>query len=219
MLIGILGNAGAGKSLAAKLLSEHTGAKVVSFAYQLRKELSETFKDSDVNFFSSNKNKQVCLKYVDDIPRELKELLRPFYSHFDNYWVISLRKLLQIYGTDFRRGQNKDYWIEKLFLSLNPRKAYIIDDVRFHNEAAMIQVLGGFIIKIESPDNSVDNHCSEKQISSIPYNVRYVQPNKNDISRLSSDMKFIHNCLKGVDDHYDAGERTSTIPSKKRVSE
>jgi hypothetical protein len=219
MLIGILGNAGAGKSTAAKLLSEQTGAKVVSFAYRLRKELKETFSDSNVNFFSGNKNKKICLNYSDDINSELKKLLRPYLSNNGQYWNLTLRKLLQIYGTDFRREQKKNYWIEKLFLSLNPKKSYIIDDVRFHNEAAMIQILGGFIIKIESPENNRDNHASESHISSIPYNIRYVQPNKNDISRLSSDMKFIHNCLKGVDDHYDAGERTSTIPSKKRVSE
>lgn len=213
MLIGILGNAGVGKSTMARIIQEELDCEVVSFAQKLREELRETFSKSKVDFWSSAKGQSVWL-VQQQIDTKLEALLHP-YLDFGG-WSIPLRKLLQLYGTEYRRKQNPFYWIEALFLSLDPTKSYIIDDVRFENEAEMIKTLGGYVIHLDLEGNLADTHSSESNIINIHSNIKYTQPNKTDLKRLKADTIFILNCLQGL--HNDITRETiSPVPSKGRI--
>lgn len=59
-------------------------------------------------------------------------------------------KLLQWWGTDFRRAQTPNYWVEKTFASI-PKNAdvVLISDVRFPNEADAVKQWGGYTINVQ----------------------------------------------------------------------
>lgn len=63
-----------------------------------------------------------------------------------------IRKLLQAYG-QARRWQDPNYWIDSVGRSINlckPTTVFIIDDVRFPNEAQMVEDMG-VLIRLERP--------------------------------------------------------------------
>jgi hypothetical protein len=80
-------------------------------------------------------------------------------------------KLLQWWGTNFRREQDADYWTKKLFVSIpNNIQIALITDVRFPNEAQGIKDRGGYLVNVQrinedgsqyvAPDRPAD-HPSE----------------------------------------------------------
>lgn len=80
-------------------------------------------------------------------------------------------KLLQWWGTEYRRAQNKNYWVDKLFASIPANTDIaLISDVRFQNEADAITSRGGYNVNVQrlnqdgtmyqSTDRS-PNHLSE----------------------------------------------------------
>lgn len=86
-----------------------------------------------------------------------------------HHYTTSMRNLLQIYGTEYRRAQNLDYWIEA-WRSLHPDGHWIIPDVRFENEAQMVRQRGGIIIRVERPEQEPavgSEHASEQHFNTI----------------------------------------------------
>jgi len=59
-------------------------------------------------------------------------------------------KLLQWWGTDFRRAQDPDYWTKKLFATIPANlDVALVSDVRFPNEADGIKQRGGYNVNIK----------------------------------------------------------------------
>jgi hypothetical protein len=62
--------------------------------------------------------------------------------------------MLQFWGTDFRRAQNKNYWVNKTsnrikeIQSNNPEAIILIPDTRFRNEYEKLKDFGGIFIKV-----------------------------------------------------------------------
>lgn len=88
------------------------------------------------------------------------------------------RKLLQWLGTNWGREIDKDLWVkiwkaDVAAISAGYVTNVVCDDVRFDNEAEAIKALGGYVIKINRPDNikhaqggvGIANHASEAGIS------------------------------------------------------
>ena len=88
----------------------------------------------------------------------------------DEIWKVSPRQIMQFVGTDLFRNQlqllipfvKEDIWIlcvkHKI---LDVTKKFIISDVRFENELAMIKELDGKIININRTTVFDDKHISE----------------------------------------------------------
>lgn len=58
-------------------------------------------------------------------------------------------KLLQWWGTEFRRAQDPDYWVNKLFASIpSNTDIALVSDVRFPNEADGIVSRGGYNVNV-----------------------------------------------------------------------
>ena len=80
------------------------------------------------------------------------------------------RTLYQWWGTDYRRKQDPDYWVKRLFAQVKkdaPDLA-IVTDVRFPNEAESIKSAGGVLIKVirtTPPDLIVPAHPSEDALN------------------------------------------------------
>jgi hypothetical protein len=66
-------------------------------------------------------------------------------------------KLLQWWGTEYRRAQDPDYWVQKMYEGIPPTvDVALVTDVRFPNEADSITQRGGYTVKVErlNPDGS-----------------------------------------------------------------
>lgn len=79
------------------------------------------------------------------------------------------RPILQWWGTEFRRGQNKQYWVNKAVLKIDEavksgKELIIITDVRFLSEAAVLADMGAHLIRISRPLENKDEHPSETEL-------------------------------------------------------
>lgn len=132
IIIGFAGQAGAGKSTAARILRDHAGFTVLPFAGPL-KAMTRAFglTAAEMTLF-----KEVPL---------------------DRLNGKSPRQFMQFLGTEFGRnliGENVwvDAWRESLGESAVEHFGDILacaDDVRFENEAAAIRAEGGLVVRIE----------------------------------------------------------------------
>lgn len=93
-------------------------------------------------------------------------------------------KLLQWWGTEFRRAQDQNYWVNKLFASIpSNTDIALISDVRFPNEADGIVSRGGYNVNVQrlrvdgsvyySTDRPVD-HPSETALDSYNWQFRLI---------------------------------------------
>lgn len=90
-------------------------------------------------------------------------------------------KLLQWWGTEFRRAQDDAYWIKRWKVAIDPKADIVIaTDMRFENEAQAIKDVGGYTVRVNrlnvdgTPyvDPGRDRyHASETQLDG--YNVDY----------------------------------------------
>ena len=83
-------------------------------------------------------------------------------------------KLLQWWGTEYRRAQDPLYWVKQWEAGINPKANIVMaTDMRFLNEAAAVKEIGGFTIQVNRKnadgtpfvDPSRDpNHASETEL-------------------------------------------------------
>jgi len=91
-------------------------------------------------------------------------------------------KLLQWWGTEFRRAQNPNYWVDKFVAGINSKADIVlVTDMRFLNEAERIKQLGGYTVQVNrlNADGTpfVDtarpaNHVSEIQLDGYNYDYK-----------------------------------------------
>lgn len=84
----------------------------------------------------------------------------------------AMRALMQEYGTDVRRNDDKDYWVKRFVDMLDKMKEdgcdmISVDDVRFLNEADTIKKQNGKVIMVRKPGCDGDGHISEKEMDLI----------------------------------------------------
>lgn len=86
-------------------------------------------------------------------------------------------KLLQWWGTEYRRKQNPFYWVKKLgdqLIADKPQIA-IISDMRFKNEYYFVKASGGFVVKVNRQgfiDLTRDpHHRSEVELDGMDFDI------------------------------------------------
>jgi hypothetical protein len=153
MLIGLSGPLGAGKSLAAKLLSVHYGVPIVPLAAPL-KAMLETLGVPPVNLYGT--------------PAQKAEPLAMLGGR-------SAREAMQTLGTEWgRQCVDEGLWRRAWLAKVGTRA--IADDVRFTDEAEMIRARGGIVVRVirdaaeheERRRLGVLDHASENYISVRP---------------------------------------------------
>lgn len=180
-VIGLCGSAGAGKSLAAKIIAEHNGFEIVSFATPLR-ELAKAVNPvvgydalggtpTLTGWFPTGEFQPI---YYNDAIADLGyEEAKRVYPE--------LRRFLQRLGTEGGRGIMTD-WLSRLDASIAGGSLWtslfdneveytysdgvVCDDVRFPNEAGVIRDLDGVIVRIErslSPRLTGANEAHESE--------------------------------------------------------
>lgn len=164
MIIGLTGGKGAGKSTVARCIRYKYGYKILSFAQPIKDMLiSMGLREYDVN------------------DPDLKEVVCTEFTKSPRYMMQSL-------GTEWGRELISDrIWITCLEQRISPYMDYVIDDVRFQNEAEFIRSKGGKIIHVERTrmDNG-DLHVSEAGISDefIDTTIKNLSPYEGDLENV-----------------------------------
>lgn len=124
-IIGISGKIGTGKTTLAGhlqrlLASENYVAEKFSFGDALKREVSRVFGVTLVDLYSQEGKAKSCTFEIDGLER-----------------TMTLRQLLQWYGTEYTRAQCPHYWVDRLSeeIAQSDCRVAIIDDVRFEDEA------------------------------------------------------------------------------------
>jgi hypothetical protein len=110
--------------------------------------------------FDSNGNNIIIPEWVTPDPNPQVSELAPYGKH---------PKLLQWWGTEFRRAQDPDYWVKKLFASIPTNTDIaLVSDVRFPNEADSITQRGGYNVNVTRIRNDGYSYQSEDRSPSHP---------------------------------------------------
>jgi hypothetical protein len=156
-LIGLCGHMGAGKDAAAALLAM-VGYSRMAFADRVRVEVVNAIEGGMVP------RAALGVAYVADwlMSATVEEVWAKPTSD-------RMRKLLQWWGTDFRRSQDPDYWVKEALNVMALSTRYVVSDVRFPNEVEFIRKHGGVIWRIdrETTPNGIPGHASESAVDTI----------------------------------------------------
>jgi adenylate kinase family enzyme len=146
-VIALSGKIGTGKTTVAEMLLKYLPYKRIAFADVLKQETAKKFRfPVELCYSETGKNTEVPMP---------------------DGRLLTVRNLLQWYGTDVKRAQDPDYWVKRMEMTLY-KPAYrlsgvIIDDVRFPNEAHLVERLGGSLFRIQPYPGYVQksDHVSE----------------------------------------------------------
>lgn len=168
MIIGFGGRIGSGKSELAKICQK-AGFEKIYFALPLKQLVADLIhvKLEEINDLKNvekdykfGKIDYIFLWKETHIPYETIE------KEMSPVKFKTVRQLLQFIGTDLIRKYNVNWHVNKIREMIDPKKNYIIDDVRFPNELNLIRELGGdcwFIIRPKI--DNVSNHESETALT------------------------------------------------------
>lgn len=154
-VIGITGYAQHGKNTVAEVLEEF-GYRPVGFADRLRDLAYRLNPIAEIDYGGSEiRYREVLDKYGYEQAKRVPEF----------------RRILQELGTGIRDELGPDVWVDALRRTLVAGQKYVITDVRFPNEAAMVKDTGGELWRVSRPgfDNGIGTeHASEMHVASLP---------------------------------------------------
>ena len=152
MIIGLSGYAQSGKDTIASMLVDSFGFERVAFADPIRDLLYEMNPVINDNV------------HVQDLVNEYG-------------WELAkkkpeVRRLLQELGVGARKLLNNDVWVTAAIRKMDGLKTdYVISDVRFKNEALMINQFGGHMWRVNRPNTGpVNGHISESEMDDFKFN-------------------------------------------------
>ena len=172
MIIGIAGKKGSGKTTLANIIKQGTDCNQLSFADPIKEMLKLGFDLSHEQLYGY-----------------LKEVV-------DERYGVTPRHMYQTLATDWGRNMiNKEVWVNKSrhYIDCYHQLDFVIDDVRFENEADFIRERG-ILIHIYRMGGKVDNHSSESGVTvegtdTIIYNNGSLQQLEEKMTELKELLK------------------------------
>jgi len=182
MIIGFAGKAASGKTTAAHFLKNILPGEtlIIPMAMVLRDEVEDFLRrsgaDDYVPLVYGSQEDKVRVFPVDTALalaacRDWGHFLVEHRDIQDRPGIsaVTVRRLLQWWGTEYRRSQDPDYWTEAWGRRAEQydlaRIHILVDDVRFMNELEVIRAHGGRIVKIVRPGFlGANNHSSETSL-------------------------------------------------------
>lgn len=166
-IIGFCGRKESGKSELGKICTDY-GYERLYFALPLKNLICQLLSCSEDEL---NALKSVESKYIFKND-EFKLISRITNIDFDiiskglkNKTFKNVREILQYIGTDVIRAFNPNWHVEQLEKIIKIDVNYVIDDVRFPNEADLIRKLNGDLWYIIRPKiDNISNHSSETSL-------------------------------------------------------
>lgn len=178
MIIGMCGWMGSGKDSAADVLVSEYGFLKTSMAAALRQEC---------------KWAQATFDVPAGAPPDIEHIILNRLAHVDiKPTSVPARRLLQWYGTEYRRAQDPDYWVKQIESVLNHAMDVVISDIRFPNEADMIHRHGGqlWLIRRDSVRPAQVLHSSE-MLPEMDLKWDAILDNNGDQNELENKVRFL----------------------------
>jgi hypothetical protein len=147
---------GSGKSEAARALKD--SHNLIKFADPLKQMLRAFYRDLGINSEEIERRIEGDLKEIPD-----KALCGQ-----------SPRRAMITLGTEWGRNLiHSDLWIHALETKIRsyPNTNFVLDDVRFENEADAVRRLGGKIVRIVGRGGSTVKHESENGIAQVDFTI------------------------------------------------
>ena len=170
MVLGLAGRMRSGKTELAKVC-ENYGYEKLYFALPLKRLCAELLDTSidELNRLKADRE-EIGVMIGEDLCRIISEEtdipLDIVKRTCEGVVIKDVRHMLQFIGTDLIRKYNTNWHVDRIREMIDKNKNYVIDDVRFPNEKALIEELGGdcwFVIRT-TLDN-ISNHESETSIT------------------------------------------------------
>jgi hypothetical protein len=220
-LIGF-GNKGRhGKDTLADLLKvKLEGSVVMHFADPLKEEVSyvgvqplifRKFYNGKIFYYLRDHVNTYITKTAEDMP-----LLHKIFTErqINEYWHMAEKdpEILQVWGTDFRRMQNPQYWVQKIermiinmeFSKTDQTEYILLPDTRFVNEHEFIKSKEGIYIKVlrlnEDGSTFIDprrspTHPSETELDHVDADL-VIKAKSGDLKKLENSVEEILELLK-----------------------
>ena len=174
MIIGLCGRKGSGKSSAAESMERNLGFTALSFSTPIKDALSAIGVPPNALVDAELKEKPLSHVYGNKTPREL----------------------MQIFGTEFARNMiSQSIWVDCLIERMRgmSTKGFVIDDIRFDNEAEALKSEGAYIVEVKRDDSFYtqnDLHVSEHGINSdfVEYTLDNVSCYRTDLDNAVESM-------------------------------
>lgn len=183
MIVGIAGRAGSGKGELIKYLCTKYPDKYATYAF------ADPLKAQVMRVFGLTQH-QVSTQ-------EGKASKLDSSIWVNGQLATTPRELLQIVGTQMRTLQGADYWVNKarqyMNTYANSPKCLLIDGVRFENEIAAIESVGGVLCWVDR-DVPIMAHESERDMSIY---ASYLIGNKGTLQQFHQDIDRFHIYLSG----------------------
>lgn len=193
MIIGISGKAQSGKDTVSKMI------RYTIWYYNI----SQRLKPFGVDHYTECYNNSSILSkhwyhtsFANKLKRCLSELLRVNPKDFENIdfknsqikWLgITVRELLQKFGTAIRNEVCDDFWVKACLKDYEKGDNWLISDVRFKSEAKGIKDLDGIILRVNREGAGAGNHISEVDLDD--YQFDYVIDNNGSMEDLLFKVK------------------------------
>jgi len=187
-LIGLRGFAGSGKDSVGKYLIDNYQFKKIAFADPL-KEVCSIISGWPLPLLNGD---------TKEFRDQRETLIHPIYGK-------TPRQLLQFVGTDlFRKHLDPNIWINIIDNRINQysNEGYnriVITDVRFPNEANLIQKHGGYIITVTRQNNDINittEAASHESEQSFPIQSEIILQNDKSLNDLYCSIQDLINSNK-----------------------
>lgn len=164
IILAVSGKLGSGKDTIASLVMAEMDSRSitqVSFAGALRCEVNQIIEIISQSQNLSSARVEVANSLLAENVAEVVEALYPLVkdgvvSSSDQRHP-SVRLVLQLWGTEVRRTQNPDYWVDlalkKIRAAVENNTNVVITDARYENEIQALQKHGAMILRLDiSPE-------------------------------------------------------------------
>ena len=166
-VIGLIGAAGSGKSLAAEHLQNNYSAVVRALADPLKEIVGRAFSLTGDQLYGTQEQKETI----------------------DSRYNVSPRWLMQRIGTQgVRYAFGEDIWVETLLKRAKHDKLTAVSDVRFVNEAHLLKLEEAVLVRLVNTNrvsNADPKHQSEVEWSLCEYDYEIVHDGKTPDSLLT----------------------------------
>ena len=201
MIIGISGKAQSGKDTVCKMIV------YTLWYYNYSQRLSpfgiEHYNEQMLQYYNIiNRIDWYQTSFADKLKQCLSIILRTSRAAFEDNefkkcnieWLgITVRELLQKFGTAIRNEVCDDFWVKACLKDFEDDNNYLITDVRFKSEAKGITDKGGIIIRVNREGAGAGNHISEVDLDD--YNFDWIIDNNGSMEDLLQKVKhFLQQC-------------------------
>ena len=203
MVIGLSGKIRSGKSRVAKIFKkvlekEGKTCEIKSFASPIYEIVSELYR-TDVEQVKKDKRDNLIVLMNNS----------RYNGAGSDFFASSYREILQKIGTTARDRADEDIWVNALFGHDNEKimgeftwatDYWIIDDVRFPNEAKRILECNGKLIRINRPDAEDNEHIIENSLNDwqdwdlvIENNISKKKKRKKELTKIVKEFLGVQN--------------------------